>query len=74
MGWLRLIADMLAGLFKSPARLQAEILVLRHQLAVLHRTASKRPGGLHHQYVRISFQQGQPLLHGAACPPSGRAN
>jgi hypothetical protein len=43
MGWLRLIAGLLAGLFKSPARLQAEILVLRHQLAVLHRTAPKRP-------------------------------
>ena len=43
MSWLRLIADLLAGLFKSPARLQAEILVLRHQLAVLHRTAPKRP-------------------------------
>jgi hypothetical protein len=35
MGWLRLIANLLAGLFKSPARLQAEILVLRHQLAVV---------------------------------------
>lgn len=43
MGWLRLIADLLTGLFKSPARLPAEILILRHQLAGLHRTASKRP-------------------------------
>jgi putative transposase len=43
MDWLRLIADLLAGLFKSPAQLQAEIVVLRHQLAVLHRTTSKRP-------------------------------
>ena len=38
-----MIADLLAGLFKSAARLLAEILVLRHQLAVLHRTALKRP-------------------------------
>jgi len=43
MGCLRLITDLLAGLFKSPAQMQAEILVLRHQLAVLRRAAPTRP-------------------------------
>jgi len=43
MGWLRLLVDLLAGLFKSAAQLQAEILVLRHQLAVLRRTVPIRP-------------------------------
>ncbi len=43
MGWLRLIAHLLTGFFRSPAKLQAEILVLRHQLNVLRRTAPRRP-------------------------------
>jgi hypothetical protein len=43
MGWLRLRVDLPAGLFKSPARLQAENLVLRHQLAVLRRGVPSRP-------------------------------
>jgi len=39
---LRLLAWALTGLFRSRARLEAEILVLRHQLNVLRRKASKR--------------------------------
>ena len=42
MDWLRLMADLLAGLFKSPERLQAENAALRHQLNVLRRSAPKR--------------------------------
>ena len=42
MSWLRLIADLLTGLFKSPMQLQAENATLRHQLNVLHRSAPKR--------------------------------
>ena len=39
----RLLAHILLGLFKSPARLQAEIVILRHQLNILRRGAPKRP-------------------------------
>jgi hypothetical protein len=34
----------IAGLFRSPAALQAEVLVLRHQLNILQRRAPKRVG------------------------------
>ena len=40
--FLRLLACALTGLFRSRARLEAEILVLRHQLNVLSREAPKR--------------------------------
>jgi hypothetical protein len=39
---LRLLACALTGLLRSRARLEAEILVLRHQLNVLRRKAPKR--------------------------------
>jgi hypothetical protein len=38
----RLIWHAVAGLFRSRAALQAEILVLRHQLNVLHRSSPRR--------------------------------
>jgi hypothetical protein len=38
-----LILDVLASLFKSRAKLEAEILVLRQQINVLRRRAPKRP-------------------------------
>jgi hypothetical protein len=37
-----LIWRAVAGLFRSRAALQAEILVLRHQLNVLHRSSGRR--------------------------------
>ncbi len=40
--FLRLLACALTRLFRSRARLEAEILVLRHQLNVLRRQAPKR--------------------------------
>jgi hypothetical protein len=40
---LKLILGVLASLFKSRARLQAEILILRQQINVLRRRAPKRP-------------------------------
>jgi hypothetical protein len=40
--FLRLLACALIGLFRSRARLEAEILVLRHQLNVMQRRAPKR--------------------------------
>jgi hypothetical protein len=40
--FLRLLACALTGLFRWRARLEAEILVLRHQLNVLGRKAPKR--------------------------------
>src|SRR5450756_1752059 len=40
---LKLIFGVLASLFKSRAKLEAEILVLRQQINVLRRRASKRP-------------------------------
>ena len=40
----RLIWGAIAGLFRSRVALQAEILVLRHQLNVLHRKSRKRVG------------------------------
>ena len=40
--FLRLLACALTGLFRSRARLEMEILVLRHQLNVLRRKAPKR--------------------------------
>ena len=40
--FLRLLACALTGLFRSRARLEAEILVLRHQLNVLRRKAPER--------------------------------
>jgi hypothetical protein len=40
--FLRLLACALTELFRSRARLEAEILVLRHQLNVLSRKAPKR--------------------------------
>jgi transposase InsO family protein len=43
IGLLQLILHILALLFKSRARLEAEILVLRQQLNVLRRQVSKRP-------------------------------
>jgi hypothetical protein len=39
----RLIWCALIGLFRSRASLEAEILVLRHQLNVLRRKSQKRP-------------------------------
>jgi hypothetical protein len=39
----KLILDGLASLFRSRAKLEAEILVLRQQINVLRRRASKRP-------------------------------
>jgi hypothetical protein len=39
----RLIWCALIGLFRSRASLEAEILVLRHQLNVLRRKSTKRP-------------------------------
>ena len=40
---MKLIASVLASVFKSQARLEAEILVLRHQLMILRRKAPPRP-------------------------------
>ena len=40
---LKLILSVLASLFKSRARLEAEILVLRQKINVLRRRAPKRP-------------------------------
>src|SRR5260370_27629543 len=40
---LKLILGLLASLFKSRARLEAEILVLRQQINVLRRRTPKRP-------------------------------
>jgi hypothetical protein len=40
---LKLILSMLASLFKSRAKLEAEILMLRQQINVLWRRAPKRP-------------------------------
>src|SRR5664280_962939 len=40
---LKLIFGVLASLFKSRAKLEAEILVLRQQINVLRRRAPKRP-------------------------------
>jgi hypothetical protein len=40
---LQLILHIVASLFKSRAKLEAEILVLRQQLNVLRRQVSKRP-------------------------------
>src|SRR6266516_3715005 len=39
----KLILGLLASLFRSRAKLEAEILVLRQQINVLRRRASKRP-------------------------------
>ena len=39
---LKLVAWILAAVFKSRARLEAEIVVLRHQLIILRRKASAR--------------------------------
>src|SRR6266508_544366 len=41
--FLRLLCGALVGLFRSSARREAEILVLRHQINVLRRQAPKRP-------------------------------
>jgi transposase InsO family protein len=41
--FLRLLCGALVGLFKSSARREAEILVLRHQINVLRRQAPRRP-------------------------------
>jgi hypothetical protein len=49
---LQLILHILALLFKSRARLEAEILVLRQQLNVLRRQVSKRPK-LNNVYMRV---------------------
>jgi len=40
---LKLVASVLASLFKSLVRLEAEIVVLRHQLMILRRKAPARP-------------------------------
>jgi hypothetical protein len=40
---LRLLCGALIGLFRSNARREAEILVLRHQINVLRRKSSNRP-------------------------------
>ena len=39
----KLVLSVLASLFKSRAKLEAEILILRQQINVLRRRASKRP-------------------------------
>lgn len=41
--FLKLLADLLVSMVKPRARLEAENVVLRYQLNVLRRTASKRP-------------------------------
>jgi hypothetical protein len=41
--FLKLLAHLLAAKFKSRARLEAENVVLRHQLNVLQRAAPNRP-------------------------------
>ena len=38
-----LVLRLVGSLFKSRARLEAEVLLLRHQLAILQRRASRRP-------------------------------
>ena len=43
MDLFKLILGMLASLFKSRAKLEAEILILRQQINVLRRRAAKRP-------------------------------
>src|SRR6266508_3786851 len=43
--FLRLLCGALVGLFRSSARREAEILILRHQINVLRRQAPKRPAG-----------------------------
>ncbi len=43
VGFIRRIWCALAGVFRSRASLEAEILVLRHQLNILRRRSPKRP-------------------------------
>jgi hypothetical protein len=43
MDLFKLILGILASLFKSRAKLEAEILILRQQINVLRRRAPKRP-------------------------------
>ncbi len=43
VGFCRLIWCALVGLFRSRASLEAEILVLRHQLNILRRRSPNRP-------------------------------
>jgi hypothetical protein len=43
IGWFHLLLNGIAVQFKSKARLEAEVLILRHQVNVLRRTAGWRP-------------------------------
>ena len=43
IGWLHLLLNGIAVRFKSRTRLEAEVLILRHQVNVLRRTAGQRP-------------------------------
>ncbi|HUZ72800.1 MAG TPA: hypothetical protein VMU87_07430 [Stellaceae bacterium] len=43
IGAVNLVFGIVAPLFKSRAQLEAEILVLRHQLTILQRGAQRRP-------------------------------
>ena len=43
IGWLHLLLNGIAVRFKSRTRLEAEVLILRHQVNVLRRTMGRRP-------------------------------
>lgn len=53
-------------LLKSRSRLEAENLLLRHQLNVVFRIAAiPILTGLHHKYARISFSEGTTVARGS---------
>jgi len=59
----KLILGVLASLFKSRAKLEAEILVLRQQINVLRRRAPKRPHlNNTDRFLFVGFITGAPLF------------
>jgi len=43
IGWLQLLLNAITVRLKSRARLEGEVLILRHQVNVLRRTVGRRP-------------------------------